>query len=178
MSALSRNVHCFWFCSTTQKQRLLKESIKIEAKIRENTKYTIHQHVTSEHRTPALGGVSSLSRKCSSLQQEVRGFSSFALFCDWAGGSDQVMSALSRNVHCFWFCSTTQKQRLLKESRKIERNIYHLVKSEKIYYIKMSEYRRPHHGRLVERLNRRRLWHIGQHVLVLCASRLFLAFFD
>ena len=47
-----------------------------------------------------------------------RGFSSFALFCDWAGGFDQVMSALSRDVHCFLFCSTTQNQRLLKESIK------------------------------------------------------------
>ena len=37
MSALSRDVHCFWFCLATQKQRLLKESIKIDAKIRENT---------------------------------------------------------------------------------------------------------------------------------------------
>ena len=36
----------------------------------------------------------SLPRKCSSLQQEVRGFSIFALFSDWAGGFDQVMSAL------------------------------------------------------------------------------------
>ena len=47
MSALSRDVHCVWFCSATQKQRLLKESNKIDAKIRE-----IHQHVTSEHRAP------------------------------------------------------------------------------------------------------------------------------
>ena len=36
----------------------------------------------------ALGGVTSLSRKCSSLQQEVWDFSSFALFVDWAGGFD------------------------------------------------------------------------------------------
>ena len=43
----------------------------------------------------------SLSRKCSSLQQEVRGFSIFALFSDWAGGFDQVVSALSGDVHCF-----------------------------------------------------------------------------
>ena len=43
----------------------------------------------------------SLSRKCSSLQQEVRDFSSFALCFDWAGGFDQVMSALSENVNCF-----------------------------------------------------------------------------
>ena len=49
----------------------------------------------------ALGGVTSLSRKCSSLQQEVRDFSSFALFVDWTGGFDQVMSALSGDVHCF-----------------------------------------------------------------------------
>ena len=46
MSALSRDVHCFWFCSTTQNQRLLKESIKIDAKIRENTPTC----ETSEHR--------------------------------------------------------------------------------------------------------------------------------
>ena len=64
----------------------------------------IHQHVTSEHRTPALGGVSSLSRKCSSLQQEVRGFSSFALFCDWAGESNQVVYLLSTKLgpDCFY----------------------------------------------------------------------------
>ena len=76
----------------------------------------------------ALEGVTSLSRKCSRLQQVVRGFSSFALFCDWAGGFDQVMSALSRDVHCFWFCSATQNQRLLKESIKIDakiREIHH-----------------------------------------------------
>ena len=122
MSALSRDVHCFWFCSTTQNQRLLKESIKIDAKIRENTPTCDVGTSGSPGRT-ALGGVSSLSRKCSSLQQEVRGFSSFALFCDWAGGSDQVMSALSRDVHCFWFCLTTQNQRLLKESIKIDAKI-------------------------------------------------------
>ena len=81
MSALSRDVHCFWFCSTTQNQRLLKESIKIDAKIRENTPTCDVGTSGSPGRT-ALGGVSSLSRKCSSLQQEVRGFSSFALFCD------------------------------------------------------------------------------------------------
>ena len=61
--------------------------------------------------------------KCSSLQQEVRAFSNFALFCDCAGGSDQVLSALSRDVHCFCFCSATQKQRLLKESIKIDAKI-------------------------------------------------------
>ena len=49
----------------------------------------------------ALGGVTSLLRKCSSLQQEVRDFSSFALCFDWAGGFDQVMSALSEDVNCF-----------------------------------------------------------------------------
>ena len=53
----------------------------------------------------------------------MRGFSSFALFCDWASGSDRVMSVLSRDVHCFWFCSTTQNQRLLKESIKIDAKI-------------------------------------------------------
>ena len=42
----------------------------------------------------ALGGATSLSHKCSSLQQEVRDFSIFALFSDWAVGFDQVMSAL------------------------------------------------------------------------------------
>ena len=71
----------------------------------------------------ALGGVTSLSRKWSSLQQEVRGFSSFVLFCDWAGGSDQVVSALSRDVQFFLFCTTTQNQRLLKESIKIDAKI-------------------------------------------------------
>ena len=81
MSLLSRDVHCVWFCSTTQKQRLLKESIKIDAKILENTPTCDVGTSGSPGRT-ALGGVSSLSRKCSSLQQEVRGFSSFALFCD------------------------------------------------------------------------------------------------
>jgi hypothetical protein len=45
--------------------------------------------------------ITSLSCKCSSLQQEVRGFSSFALFFDWAGGFDQVMSALPGDIHCF-----------------------------------------------------------------------------
>ena len=71
----------------------------------------------------ALGGVTSLSRKCSSLQQEVRSFSIFALFFDWTGGSDQMMSALSRGVQCFLFSSTTQNQRLLKESIKIDAKI-------------------------------------------------------
>ena len=102
-SALSRNVHCFWFCSTTQKQRLLKESIKIDAKIRENTPTCDVGTSGSPGRT-ALGGVSSLSRKCSSLQQEVRGFSSFALFFDWAGGSEQVVYLLSTKLgpDCFY----------------------------------------------------------------------------
>ena len=79
MSALSRDVDCFWFCSTTQKQRLLKESIQIDAKIRENTPTCDVGTSGSTGRT-ALGGVSSLSRKCSSLQQEVRGFSSLRCF--------------------------------------------------------------------------------------------------
>ena len=60
----------------------------------------------------------------------MRGFSSFALFCDWAGGSDQVVSALSRDVQFFLFCTTTQNQRLLKESIKIDakiREIHHHV---------------------------------------------------
>ena len=56
MSALSRDVDCFWFCSATQNQRLLKESIKIDAKIRE-----IHQHVTSEHRAPRAVPLSEVS---------------------------------------------------------------------------------------------------------------------
>ena len=56
MSALSRNVHCFWFCLATQKQRLLKESIKIDAKTRE-----IHQHVTWEHRAPRAVPLSEVS---------------------------------------------------------------------------------------------------------------------
>ena len=56
MSALSRGVHCFWLCSTTQNQRLLKESIKIDAKIRE-----IHQHVTWEHRAPRAVPLSEVS---------------------------------------------------------------------------------------------------------------------
>ena len=51
---------------------------------------------------PPLANVpESLSRKCSSLQQEVRIFSIFALFSDWAVGFDQVMSALSGDVNCF-----------------------------------------------------------------------------
>ena len=79
----------------------------------------------------------SLSRKCSSLQQEVRGFSSFALFCDWAGGSDQVMSALSRDVDCFWFCSAAQNQRLLKESIQID------AKIREIHQHVTSEHRAP-----------------------------------
>ena len=95
MSALSRDVHCFWFCSTTQKQRLLKESRKIDAKIRENTPTCDVGTSGSPGRT-ALGGVSSLSRKCSSLQQEARCLSNLALFFDWVGGSDRVMSAPSR----------------------------------------------------------------------------------
>ena len=56
MSALSRDVHCFWFCSATQNQRLLKESIQIDAKIRET-----HQHVTSEHRAPRAVPLSKVS---------------------------------------------------------------------------------------------------------------------
>ena len=59
----------------------LKESIKIDAKILENPPTCDVGTSGSPGRT-ALGGVSSLSRKCSSLQQEVRVFSSFALFCD------------------------------------------------------------------------------------------------
>ena len=102
-SALSRDVDCFWICSASQKQRLLKESIKIDAKIRENTPTCDVGTSDSQGRT-ALGGVSSLSRKCSSLQQEVRGFSSSALFCDWAGGSDQVVYLLSTKLgpDCFY----------------------------------------------------------------------------
>jgi hypothetical protein len=80
MSALSRDVDCFWFCSATQNQRLLKESIQIDAKIRENTPTC---DVGTSCSPTSLGGVTSLSRKCSSLQQEVRVFSSFALFFDW-----------------------------------------------------------------------------------------------
>ena len=67
----------------------------------------------------------------------MRGFSSFALFCDWAGGFDQVMSALSRDVDCFWFCSATQNQRLLKESIKID------AKIREIHQHVMSEHRAP-----------------------------------
>ena len=100
MSALSRDVHCFWLCWATQNQRLLKESIKIDAKIRELTPTCDVGTSYSPGRT-ALGGVTSLSRKCSSLQQEVRVFPIFALFSDWAGGFDQVVSALSGDVHCF-----------------------------------------------------------------------------
>ena len=83
-----------------QKQRLLKKSIKIDAKIRKNTR-THDVGTSSRPGRTALGGVTSLSRKCSSLQQEVRDFSSFALCFDWAGGFDQVMSALSGDVNCF-----------------------------------------------------------------------------
>ena len=57
MSALSRDVHCFWFCSATQNQPLLKESIKIDAKIRELRP----THVTSEHRTPRAVPLSKVS---------------------------------------------------------------------------------------------------------------------
>jgi hypothetical protein len=56
MSAPSRDVHCFLICSATQNQRLLKESIKIDVKIRE-----IHQHVTSEHRAPRAVPLSKVS---------------------------------------------------------------------------------------------------------------------
>ena len=103
MSALSRDVHCYLFCSATQNQRSLKESIKIDAKILENTRTCDVGRSSVPGRT-ALGGVTSLSRKCSSLQQEVRGFSSFALFCDWAGGSDQVVYLLSTKLgpDCFY----------------------------------------------------------------------------
>ena len=100
MPALSRDVHCFCFCSATQNQRFLKESIKIDAKIRENTR-TCDVGTSCWPGRTALGGVTSLLRKCSSLQQEVRDFSSFALCFDWAGGFDQVMSALSGDVNCF-----------------------------------------------------------------------------
>ena len=78
MSALSRDVHCFCFCSATLKQRLLKESIKIDAKIPENTRTCDVRRSSRPGRT-ALGGVTSLSRKCSSLQQEVRGFATGTL---------------------------------------------------------------------------------------------------
>ena len=100
MSALSRDVHCFCFCSATQNQRFLKESIEIDAKIRENTR-TCDVGTSCWPGRTALGGVTSHSRKCSSLQQEVRVFSIFALFSDWAVGFDQVMSALSGDVNCF-----------------------------------------------------------------------------
>ena len=122
MSALSGDVHCFWFCSVAQKQRLLKKSIQIEAKIPEKTR-TCDVGTSSGPGCTALGGVTSHLRKCSRLQQEVRGFSIFALFSDWAGGFDEGMSALSGDVHCFWFCSVAQKQRLLKKSIKIDAKI-------------------------------------------------------
>ena len=100
MSALARDVHGFCFCLATQNQRFLEESIEIDAKIRENTRTCDVRRSSRPGRT-ALGDVTSLSRKCSSLQQEVRVFSMFALFSDWAGGFDQVVSALSGDVHCF-----------------------------------------------------------------------------
>ena len=100
MSLLSRDVDCFWFCSASQKQRLLKKSTKIDVKIRENTR-TCDVGRSSRPGRTALGGLTSLSCTCSSLQHEVRGFSSFALFFDWAGGFDQVMSALPGDIHCF-----------------------------------------------------------------------------
>ena len=110
MSALSRDVHCIFFCSATEKQRLLKESIKIDAKIRE-----IHQHVTSEHRAPWDVPLSEVSLH---FRASVQAFSKKCGVCRllrctliWAGGSDHVMSALSRGVHCFCFCSATQNQR-------------------------------------------------------------------
>ena len=97
----------------------------------------IHQHVTSEHRAPRAVPLSEVSvpfrASVQAFRKKCGAFRVLRCFFYWAGGSDRVMSALSRDVHCFWFCSTTQKQRLLKESRKIERNIYHLVKSEKVY---------------------------------------------
>ena len=100
MSALSGDVRCFRFCSVAQKQRLLKKSIKIDAKIRKNTR-THDVGTSSRPGRTALGGLTSLSCTCSSLQHEVRCFSSFALFFDWAGGFDQVMSALPGDIHCF-----------------------------------------------------------------------------
>jgi hypothetical protein len=81
MSALSRDVHCYLFCSATQNQRSLKESIKIDAKILENTR-TCDVGTSSVRGRAALRGATSLSRKCSSLQQEARSFSSLALFFD------------------------------------------------------------------------------------------------
>ena len=95
------------------KTAITQRKHNIDAKIRENTP-TCHVGTSgspgcdvgtsgSPGRT-ALGGVSSLSRKCSSLQKEVRGFSSFSLFCDWAGGFDQVVYLLSTKLgpDCFY----------------------------------------------------------------------------
>ena len=85
-----------------QKQRLLKESIKIDAKIRENTPTCDVGTSRSTGRT-ALGGVSSLSRKWSSLQKEVRGFSRFALFCACSTGvSSVIVARIMHPCHAVW----------------------------------------------------------------------------
>ena len=83
----------------------------------------IHVGTSSVPGRTALRGVTSLSKTCSSLQQEARGFPGFALFFDWASGSGQVMPAQSRSVYCFIFCLTTQNQGLRKESSKIDAKI-------------------------------------------------------
>ena len=69
VSALSGDVHCFSFCSATQNQRLLKESIKIDAKIRENTRTcdvrTSSVHVLlSEVPLPFRASDQAFSKKC------------------------------------------------------------------------------------------------------------------
>ena len=75
--------------------------MKSDAKILENTRtFDVGTSSTVPGRT-ALRGSTFLSRKCSSLQQEVRGCLGFAVYFDWAGGSGQVMSVLSRGVQCF-----------------------------------------------------------------------------
>ena len=74
--------------------------MKSDAKKLENTR-TCDVGTSSVPGHTALRGATFLSRKCSSLQQEVRGCLGFAVYFDWAGGSGQVMSVLSRGVHCF-----------------------------------------------------------------------------
>ena len=99
MSVLSHNVHCFWFCSTKQNQRLLKESMKSDAKILENTRTcdvgtsTVLDVPLSDVPLSFRARVQAFSKKCD--------FFGFAVYFDWAGGSGQMMSVLSRGVHCF-----------------------------------------------------------------------------